>query len=221
MKTITAFFGGLAFCALIACSTAASATTVIVNGTDDIFAAGLGAAPASVSGGGTLPSFINVVAGETLTISATGLVNCCDTSGTPGVIGPDGFLTNPFGGSGSTITNSTGSSVGTYVDPTGAFSLAGVFLGGSSATPFKIGGSDTVIVPVGATELFFGIPDAQGFNGPSGFYSDNSGAFTVTVSAAPEPGVWLLLLAGVGAVGLALRQAKKMPEAGSTNAAAT
>ena len=45
--------------------------------------------------------------------------------------------------------------------------------GGGSAQLFQI--------PQGATRLFLGIPDAGSFDGPPGGYSDNSGAFTVTV----------------------------------------
>jgi hypothetical protein len=36
-------------------------------------------------------------------------------------------------------------------------------------------------VPQGATELYLGITDAEGFNGPPGGYGDNSGSFAVTV----------------------------------------
>ena len=36
-------------------------------------------------------------------------------------------------------------------------------------------------IPQGATRLFLGIPDASGFNGSPGGYSDNSGAFTLSV----------------------------------------
>jgi hypothetical protein len=58
------------------------------------------------------------------------------------------------------------------------------FLGAVDINPFKIGSSYTVTVPFGATALFFGLPDANGFNGPSGFYGDNDGSFVVNVTAA-------------------------------------
>ena len=54
-----------------------------------------------------------------------------------------------------------------------------------------------MLVPTDATELFFGLPDASGFNGPSGYYGDNSGSFLVSISAVPEPGVWAMMLVGV------------------------
>ncbi len=37
-------------------------------------------------------------------------------------------------------------------------------------------------VPEGATHLYLGIADADGLNGPPGFYADNSGYFTVTAN---------------------------------------
>jgi hypothetical protein len=134
------------------------------------------------------------------------LVNCCDTSGFPGASGPNGFSGNPFGGSGSTITNATGSSVGAFTDPTASFLLAGVFTGGAvSETPFAIGSSYTVVVPAGATLLYLGLPDAGGFNGPSDYYFDNSGSFLVNISAVAEPATWAMMLLGVGLVGAGLR----------------
>jgi hypothetical protein len=66
-----------------------------------------------------------------------------------------------------------------------------------------------VIVPTGATELFFGLPDASGFNGPSGYYGDNSGSFSVAVSAVPEPGVWAMMIMGLALMGSALRLGRK------------
>lgn len=177
----------------------ARASTITVDGTADIFASGLAVPPSSDHGGGTLPPSISVTAGEVLSITASGTVFCC-VGGSTGGTGPDGFATNPFG-SGSSISNSTGSTVGTYTDPVGAFSLAGFFLGAADANPFKIGASDTVTVPVGATALFFGLPDASGFNGPSGFYSDNDGSFTVNISAVPEPSTWVMMILGFFGVG--------------------
>ncbi len=187
--------------ALLVTGIAQAAQTLTVLGTDDIFAAGLATAPLSAGGGGTLPSSIAVVAGQTIHVNATGTISCC--SGTM-PSGPDGFATNPFGGAGSHITNSTGSAVGNY-DDSSAFSLAGVFLGGAASTPFRIGSSGSFVVPVGATRLYFGIPDGYGFNGPSAAYGDNSGSFSVTVGV-PEPTSWALLVAGFGVVGMVARR---------------
>jgi hypothetical protein len=185
------------------------ASIVTVSGTADIFASGLGSIPASAGGGGTLPPSIAVTPGEILSISATGLVSCCVGSSTPST-GPNGFATNPFG-TGSTITNSTGSTVGTYTDPVGAFALAGFFFGAADNSPFKIGSSDIVTVPNGATALFLGLPDANGFNGPSGFYADNSGAFDVNVNAVPEPSTWAMLVIGFAGVGFMAYRRRSFP----------
>lgn len=183
---------------------AIASATITVDGDADIFAAGLSSPPALPNGGGSLPPWIAVTGGETLTITATGLVNCCDTSGTPGPSGPGGFVGNPFGGSSSIITDDAGSGVATFSDLTGSFPLVGVFNTGSE-TPFVIGGSDTVVVPVGATRLYFGLADAAGFNGPAGFYNDNSGAFSVAV-ATPEPATWAIMLFGLFGAGALLRR---------------
>ena len=112
---------------------------------------------------------------------------------------------------GSVIQNSTGSSVGTYTDPVGAFALAGFFLGAVDINPFKIGSRYTVTVPFGATALFFGLPDANGFNGPSGFYGDNDGSFVVNVTAAvPEPSTWAMMILGFAGIGfMAYRRSRK------------
>jgi hypothetical protein len=190
----------IAFLAGAVFSGAAEAVTVL--GTDDIFAAGLVSSPPSDHGGGSLPSSVAVFAGEQLLITASGEVFCCVGSSTPGT-GPAGFPSNPFGGpGGSTITNSTGNlMVGTYTDPVGAFSLAAVFNAPGVNTPFKVGDSLFVTVPTGATLIYFGLPDASGFNGPSGFYQDNAGSFEVTVTAVPEASTWAMMILGFFGVG--------------------
>jgi hypothetical protein len=187
----------------------AHAGTVVVPGDADIFASGLSAPPSSASGGGSLPPFYAVSAGQTLDITATGSVDCCDTAST-GSTGPNGFASNPFGG-GSSISNSTGSSVSGF-STTGAFPLVATFANsfGTVGDVFKVGSSDLgVKVPTGATQLYFGLPDASGFNGPSGYYSDNNGSFSVAVSAVPEPATWAFMILGLGGIGLAFRQAKR------------
>ena len=72
------------------------------------------------------------------------------------------------------------------------------------------GAQQTFYIPTGATTLFLGLTDACGYSGAPSCYGDNSGSLTVTldgaggVSAAPEPGTWMLMLGGIGALGLAL-----------------
>ncbi len=146
---------------------------VTVKGTDDIFAAGYTGPPLAKDQGAPPPS-IEVKAGETLSLAATGQITCCSAGGAKS--GPDG------NGGASHITNGLKTEVGGYDDPTGAFALSGVFLGGPGPHKvFKIGAKSTVTVPAGATRLYLGIPDANGFNGASGTYDDNGGELKVTV----------------------------------------
>jgi hypothetical protein len=192
--------------------------SIVVSGMSDIFAAGLASIPGTdtsgnVGGNGTAPPFITVAGGQTLVITATGTVNCCDTVLTPGASGPNGFAINPFS-SGSAIYDSipTGT-IGTYNSGgPGAFALVGVFTGGSvSNIPFTIGASDTLVVPTGATKLYFGFADGAGFFGPSGFYQDNSGQLNVVASAVPEPSTWAMMILGFLGIGFMAYRRKSKP----------
>lgn len=69
----------------------------------------------------------------------------------------------------------------------GTFANAnGVIVG----TPFEVGSSRTVTVPVGATRIQFGINDDV--------FPDNGGGFEVSVAVVPEPGTVALMAAGLG-----------------------
>jgi len=184
----------------------AQAAVITVSATDDIFLAGQASLPTFAGGAGALPPSLSVTPGETLHISATGLINCC--GGTPSQ-SPNGITTYPWNG--QPIINSTITgygNVGTLSAPV-AQELVGVFLGPgitTPATPFIIGSADTVVVPVGATTLYLGIPDANGFQGAPGYYADNFGSFSVDVLGTPSPtpgegllSVALILIMGVGA----------------------
>lgn len=193
-------------------STAAHAVTV--DGTADIFAAGLSTIPSGDGGNGTAPVFLSVVAGQTITITATGTVFCCEGSSTPGV-GPDGFNPNPFSSSTPPSTifanpDLAANGVGTYSG--NAFALAGVFNTPTGfGVPIDIGHSLTLVVPTGATELFLGFADASGFNGTSGDYSDNDGSLTVTESV-PEPSTWAMMILGFCGLGfMAFRRKRNAP----------
>lgn len=195
--------GAVAALSLMAAG-AASASSVFVNAMDDIFLSGQTTVPTdfpyhfdATDGAGMLPVSVNVAAGETLTITASGLASCCE-GGTP-TSGPDGL-----GGS---------SSISGYGD-VGAYSgvqfpLVGVFGGPGVSTPwsiFVIGTSDSVVVPTGATKLYLGLPDALGFNGSPGYYDDNTGGFQVDIAGVPEPGSWSLMVLATAALGGALRR---------------
>jgi hypothetical protein len=56
-----------------------------VLGTSDIFAAGLSLSSIDGldGGNGTAPGFISVTAGQTIAITASGTVFCCDTASSP------------------------------------------------------------------------------------------------------------------------------------------
>ena len=210
---------GAAFAAALGCSSAAiAAAEVTVPGTADIFAGGLqgdvsGTPVDSGGNNGYTPPFIYVSPGQTLTITATGSVSCCVGSST-GPTGPAGFSGNPFSSGGSSITSSLGNGV-TYQSDN-AFELAGLFGSGDQdgyapvGSAFAIGdGLTGLLVPAGAYRLYLGLPDASGFNGASGYYADNDGSFDVTISGAPEPSTWALMVGGVGFFGLALRSRRR------------
>ena len=81
-----------------------------------------------------------------------------------------------------------------------------IFFIGDGLTGTGTGSLQRFVVPAGATRLYLGIIDDGG-------YYDNGGAITAnitenlpTVSSAPEPGTWALMLGGVGAMGLMLRR---------------
>jgi PEP-CTERM motif len=204
---------------LLACvifSAPALADVVTVAGSSDIFAAGLTPAqiPGSdtsgnVGGNGAAPVAFSVFGGETLQITASGLVQCCVGS-TTGSTGPNGFNPNPFTPPGSTISDSIpGGTVGTYTSTNGsAFALLGTFANGN---PFTIGADDTITIPVGVNTLYLGFADGSGFQGPSGFYQDNGGALTVNISAVPEPSTWAMMILGFLGVGFMAYRKKCTP----------
>jgi hypothetical protein len=158
----------------------ADPTTVRVEATDDIFAAGLTSGKLTTDQG-TLPRSIAVKPGQKLMLTATGNALCCGTGKSS--VDADGFAHNPFG-SGSHLANPFKTRVASFNDRDGAFALVGVFNGPTLAahTPFKIGASKLVTVPRGATKLYFGYADGYGFSGDAAAYSDNSGEITVTVT---------------------------------------
>ena len=69
------------------------------------------------------------------------------------------------------------------------------------------GTSLTFTAPSGATRLYLGVVDAYSFGGTSGYYSDNYGAFTATVTLAPVPELetYAMMLAGLGLLGAAVK----------------
>ena len=143
-------------------------------------------------------------AGQTISISASGLINCCNsTPNSP----PDGYLPDVdiaslgsisgYGGPGfallAVFTN--GSPTGPapasydYSGGTGASSFAPVlnqvFYLGDGLTGTGSGSVQSFVVPGDATELWLGVADTleYGLGSPSG-YGDNTGSFTVSGALA-------------------------------------
>ena len=198
---------------LVSFAPTASAATLTVQSTADIFLAGQSSIPTDFPynssvpgypgtgyGAGTLPSSLTVAAGEVLTLSASGTVSCC-YGGSP-TNGPDG------GGLGGAANITGYGNVGPFMNAV-QFPLVGVFNVGSPWSIFVIGSADTVTVPAGATELYLGLPDALGFNNPPGYYNDNTGFFTVDVSATPLPSTWTMLIVGFAGLGFIAHRAGK------------
>ncbi len=189
------FLGALV--ALVMLSAPASAVTVTVNSNMDIFSA----TNQPVSGGGAAPLLLSLGAG-TYNFSATGTISCCSGSNPNG---PDGQ--NVPGG---TITNGTNNPyVLSYFGP--ALGLTGVLFDGVTAqTPFLLGSSGQFTIPVGFS-LYLGTVDAPAYGGPSGTYGDNLGAFTVNISAVPEPSTWAMMILGFAGVGFMAYRRKSKP----------
>jgi hypothetical protein len=190
------------------------AAAVLVDAKSDIFLAGLTTVPTGFpantgtggEGAGLLPVPIAVSFGETLDISATGTVSCC-LGGSP---------TNDANGGGlGGSTAITGyANVGGFNSPT-QMALVGVFGGSGLATPwtvFTIGTLDNgVAVPVGAITLYLGFADANGFNGPPGFYNDNTGGLNVEIGGIPESSTWAMMILGFIGVGFMAYRRKSKP----------
>ena len=86
------------------------------------------------------------------------------------------------------------------------------FFIGDGLTGDGTGSVQDFYVPTGAATLYLGISDACSYSGVPSCYSDNSGTFTVTVSATaagpsvPEPQSWALLAGAVALLSLRRRR---------------
>jgi len=187
---------------------------VFVDAKDDIFLAGMASVPlfplaqtqtaVPGNGAGLLPLAVPVTGGATLHLTASGIASCgigCNPSGPAG---------NPqFGTSAIAAYGNVGAYTGS---PGEGFQLLGVFNSGATPwTPFIIGAGGTFTVPLGATELYMGMPDGFSFQGPPGTYNDNSGGFTVTGVNVPEPSTWALLGIALCSLAMVARQRVRAP----------
>ena len=172
-------------------SAGASAATITVNGTDDIF---FGGQASTGTGLGTLPSSISVAGLSVFQFtSITGSVNWCGGLAAC-TTGPNGAA-NPYAGGGTNFvagTDGAPSGVLGLSVPGQVFFLVGMFTNGGAAgaglnQPFLIGDGTSgglttaLFVPTGATNLYLGFADGTpAFTGAIGAYGDNSGSLTAT-----------------------------------------
>lgn len=206
---------------------ALASTSVTVNGTDDIFAAGQTTVPSLDLGGGTLPEMVSASAGQRFQFSATGTIasgadssqnmippdggepNAQASISSPGGINISGYMGPDHALAGVFLANTLPMTTPTTLDfsPSGlgsSFStlspgLGQIFFIGDGLTGTGTGTVQTLISPTGATRLFLGIPDFSGLNDPGSYY-DNSGAFTVTVTSVPEPVCGAIMIFGMVAL---------------------
>lgn len=189
----------------------------------------------------TLPPHISVSGGDVVRVldPAEGGINFFNGFGsTGGFFGPEGnssLTSSSITGFGSIsgYKGTQGALVGLFLDnaiPTGSaapatldFSLIGKDF--TSLSPllgqvFFIGDGRTgggifheFLAPAGATRLFFGVPDAFGFNGVPGAYDDNDGSYRIRVGineiptgVVPLPAGLVLLVSGLGGLALMRRR---------------
>jgi PEP-CTERM motif len=210
LSFVAGLFGAALFVGL---GSQGASADVIVGAQADIFLAGLTSVPtgfpansqAPGQGAGILPVSVAVYAGESLNLAAFGTVSCC-FGGSP-INGPGG------GGLGGGTSISGYGNVGSYTSNT-QLELLGVFGGPGLTSPwtvFAIGGSYSGIVPTGATTLYLGFADANGFSGSPGYYNDNTGYLTVAgVSAVPEPSTWAMMILGFAGIGAMTYRRRKI-----------
>lgn len=221
---------------LLAAAFPAGAVSVVVPGTANIFGAGhtgSAATPAPAGqGGGTAPPWIAVTGGASLSFSAiTGSVAYgCTNCTTPG---PDGQVlgsvsnVQSWNGISGIYADRRGPLVGVFVgaaepaDPAPArwhvestttlavFTplLNQTFFIGDGLTGTGSGALQQFVAPAGAQRLYFGVVDALASGGLPGGYGNNTGSYTVTVSAVPEPAPAALL--ALGGLVLGLRRASE------------
>jgi hypothetical protein len=195
-----------------------------VDATANIFGAGHSTAPNPGGGsGGILPPEFSLSPGSAQALTVTSVTGT--VSLTPGYpsngSGNTGFATNISsydGISGIVDPNRSGFLVGVFLSNTEPSDPAPPVLTFSDSNTFTTlsplldqtfligigqttgGVVQTFYAPTGATRLFLGFADANGYQGLPGQYQDNSGSLGVTfsvLSTVPEPTSASLLASGV------------------------
>ncbi len=221
--------------AALTCTSAADAATFVfpsLAGTANVY-------QPDGSTDGTAPTRIAITGGSTITFSATGTIsfngggNFNDPDGIGSASNINVSATTDFSGFSAPHA---GSLVGVFYSPTVALPqppatldfntigtgfttlaplLGQVFFIGDGLTGDGTGTVQSFTAPGGARSLYIGFADAGGYNGTPGSYDDNLGSLAVTVntssvtSAVPEAATWAMMIVGFGAVGFALRSAKR------------
>ncbi len=133
----------------------------------------------------------------------TGAYSNGEENGISGLTAPLNSLVGVF--LGATAPDATAAPGSLWFDGTTADfttlapALKQVFFIGDGLTGTGSGTVQRFLVPEGATRLFLATHDGYG-------WYNNSGSFTVSVSAVPEPASTALLLAGLGVLGAAARR---------------
>jgi len=219
----------------LAAASQASAATVTVNGTDDLYNAVManqydGTNPQAIAVTGLSSITFSVSGGNTVSVNSGGNSNDADGVGSAqgendsgtmslsGIMAPTaGYIAGVFlgasvSGSAPSALDFTATGLGTSFTSLAPL-LQQTFFIGDGLTGDGTGATQTFYIPVGATTLYLGLTDACGYSGGPSCFDDNSGSFTVTTSASggtaspvPEPAGLGLMLAGLGGLGLVARR---------------
>jgi hypothetical protein len=214
----------LAVTALLAASLQTNATTLSVDGVDNIYGAGHSTPPAPGGGSaGTLPPSFTFAAGSGKVLTFSSVTGTATLTTAFGFFGPDGntsFAMNlgSYGGISGIKSDASSFLAGVFLEPAQPldpapavlnFTSAGLgtsfatlsplidqmFYIGDGLTGTGSGSQQQFYVPATATALYLGFPDGSGYQGLPGQYQDNGGTLTATFNV-PEPSCAVLLAGG-------------------------
>ena len=197
--------------ATAAISAPAGAQAIVTGGTTDVT---LTAAPTLID----LGLDIGVTGTATVAVDGMGIPTVTFPI-TGGSVDASGNAIIYHEGSGLLFSTDTASlGIGNFVIDTAALLVSGdVTANGSdlgSVGLFTLGADNSLFLTAGAAGAFtsiFGAPDLTGAN--VGFATVNA-----QTQAVPEPGTWMMMLAGFGAAGFALRRSRRRMELATARA---